>query len=423
MRRKKEKGFTLIELLAVIVVLAIILIIAVPAIGNIIQNSRENIYQNQKGIIENSTRLYVGKNTSVLPNEIGETSEVTLNELVEKKFLEKIPKDPRTGELLPGTSVVVITKIKNARYTYEYQDGEVEPLLVTKFQSNVGSEGTYELKNVGTSNEASFFVGPNPNNWIEFGEEDGVSILWRIIKIDEEGIKIIYEGKKDESNPPEEDGIIGSYAWDESGGDWGSNKWETTTRDADLKEILAGWYEDEGLSIDTNYINPIKWCLGGVGQNQSYPTEQVTTSDFLSTECIDGTYYGEIFKGKTGVATGYGLIRASDYLSASNHENCVGSYWNPLNPEDNFNDNGSHCGRITDEAGRTNYLWKSAYNWWTFTAFGSSTSYVWRVRDSGFVYAQNAYNTSIGVRPVLNLKSDVLYNDGSGTLAIPYTVQ
>ncbi|MFC7685214.1 prepilin-type N-terminal cleavage/methylation domain-containing protein [Ureibacillus sp. GCM10028918] len=40
-RIKNEKGLTLIELLAVIVILAIIAAIAIPAIGNIIQNSRD----------------------------------------------------------------------------------------------------------------------------------------------------------------------------------------------------------------------------------------------------------------------------------------------------------------------------------------------------------------------------------------------
>ena len=40
-RIKNEKGLTLIELLAVIVILAIVAAIAIPAIGNIINNSRE----------------------------------------------------------------------------------------------------------------------------------------------------------------------------------------------------------------------------------------------------------------------------------------------------------------------------------------------------------------------------------------------
>lgn len=39
-RLKNEKGLTLVELLAVIVILGIIAAIAVPAIGNIIENSR-----------------------------------------------------------------------------------------------------------------------------------------------------------------------------------------------------------------------------------------------------------------------------------------------------------------------------------------------------------------------------------------------
>ena len=417
---KKNKGFTLIELLAVIVVLAIILIIAIPAIGNVIENSREKTYQNQKGMIENAARLYVGKNPHVLPNEIGGTIEVTLNDLVENNFLESIPKDPRTRELLPDTSVVLITKIGNRNYSYEYidEEGETLPsLLITKFQSNVGSEGTYELKNVGTSNEATFFVGANPNNWIEFGEEEGTSIMWRIIKVDDEGIKMIYEGKKNESNPPEEDGRItieGSFTtpWDEGN----SNKWEES---ASLKGKLTTWYNS--LTIDSEYIEPINWCLGGSGQGINYPTEQDPTSHFLSTECVDGTYAGGTFLGKTNNATGYGLIRVSDYLSASSAATCTGNYFD--GPGSSTVDNGGHCGRITDEAGRTNYLWKSAYNWWTFTARAAASYHVWYVGLAGSVSTNHADFASIGVRPVLNLKSDILFNNGSGTLASPYTVK
>ena len=41
-RLKNEKGLTLVELLAVIVILGIIAAIAIPSIGNIIENSKVN---------------------------------------------------------------------------------------------------------------------------------------------------------------------------------------------------------------------------------------------------------------------------------------------------------------------------------------------------------------------------------------------
>lgn len=55
---KNQKGLTLIELLAVIVILAIVAAIAVPAIGNIVENSKYNAAKADAVNVLNAANLY-----------------------------------------------------------------------------------------------------------------------------------------------------------------------------------------------------------------------------------------------------------------------------------------------------------------------------------------------------------------------------
>ena len=58
----KKYGFTLVELLAVIVILAIISIIAVPMIGNVIEDSRKQaLEQSANGIVESARYFAISK--------------------------------------------------------------------------------------------------------------------------------------------------------------------------------------------------------------------------------------------------------------------------------------------------------------------------------------------------------------------------
>lgn len=58
---KDQKGMTLIELLAVIVIIAIIAAIAIPAIGNIIENSRYNATKSDALNILSAANLYASE--------------------------------------------------------------------------------------------------------------------------------------------------------------------------------------------------------------------------------------------------------------------------------------------------------------------------------------------------------------------------
>ena len=74
-RIKNEKGLTLIELLAVIVILAVIAAIAIPAIGNIIANSKYNAVKSDALNILNAAQLHKMDNPAHEAVPIGETKD------------------------------------------------------------------------------------------------------------------------------------------------------------------------------------------------------------------------------------------------------------------------------------------------------------------------------------------------------------
>ncbi|NKZ30426.1 prepilin-type N-terminal cleavage/methylation domain-containing protein [Ureibacillus thermosphaericus] len=81
-RLKNEKGLTLVELLAVIVILAIVAMIAVPAIGNIIDNSRYKAAKADAIMILEAANIYFTDNPS--------KTEVAIKELNESGYVENL---------------------------------------------------------------------------------------------------------------------------------------------------------------------------------------------------------------------------------------------------------------------------------------------------------------------------------------------
>jgi len=106
---KNQKGLTLIELLAVIVILGIIAAIAVPAIGNVINNSKEKATYAEAQQIIDAAKLYIaGENPASYPITInkglsaGTTDTNQLDGYLQKqpsKYKLVISKDASTGEL------------------------------------------------------------------------------------------------------------------------------------------------------------------------------------------------------------------------------------------------------------------------------------------------------------------------------------
>ena len=90
MKLKKNLGFTLIELLVVLAIVALLASVAVPKYFSSLQKSRESVLRYDLTVMRESIDKFYG-DTGSYPD--------SLQQLVEKKYLKNIPKDPITQSL------------------------------------------------------------------------------------------------------------------------------------------------------------------------------------------------------------------------------------------------------------------------------------------------------------------------------------
>ena len=85
-----KKAFTLLELLAVIVILGILVVLVVPKVTDIIETAKIKTYKSNEEVVIKSTKNYLTLNEKLLPKEIGETTEITFEQLQNEKYMNQI---------------------------------------------------------------------------------------------------------------------------------------------------------------------------------------------------------------------------------------------------------------------------------------------------------------------------------------------
>ena len=163
-----KKGFTLIELLAVIVILAVISLIAVPRIMDAIDESRAGaLRQNNEAVIK-AVQNYFVDNAVDLPQTIGETAEISLEQLIQNDLINEIS-SPYSSNNCSG--YVLVTKVEDRHEfiphinCFESINSSSEDALALHYTFNHDIENTINFANNNHTNIPS--IGVIPNNFID----------------------------------------------------------------------------------------------------------------------------------------------------------------------------------------------------------------------------------------------------------------
>ncbi|MFA5603839.1 MAG: immunoglobulin-like domain-containing protein, partial [Bacilli bacterium] len=387
-----KKGFTLVELLGMIVIIAIILLISIPIIGNVIGAVRQRVCDLNAKSVERAAENYITVKGGQIKD--GVTINVPLKVLREEHFVTKVV-DP-TDNTTACDGYVLIEK--------EGKTIKSKAHIICPTYCNASE---YTKEDTTKKNGADYYTGENPNNWVLFGRYDQESVygvLWRIIKTDDGGIKLVFEGLENGGSTPIEDGrTLHSSTTGIQYDEFGKNPFQTST----LNNKLNNWLDNLVVIDKYNYVKETNWKIGGVPFYNPTNIETFSESEGIDSE----TNYG-FFRGLSELS-GIGLINPSDFMYTSSNTSCVNSYktGGSTNP----------CAYTAGEI--NNFLYKNKYHQWTMNASSDTSNKAWYVNNIGQVTPGLVQSSVISVRPVINLDKNVQYLAGTGTIDDPYILE
>ena len=267
--------------------------------------------------------------------------------------------------------------------------------------------------------EVYYFAGNPTDNWVQFG-----GYWWRIIRINGNGsIRMIYQGTS--ANTTGEGTQIGTSAFNTNYNDNayvgymygtpGSSTYETThanTNDSAIKQRLDEWYTNESNLI--NYSQFLDENSEFCGDRQP-STSSNSINNSGGTGSID-TYYGAHIRLFTNVKPTFKCLDEKDLYTVieSSQGNKALTYPIGLITADEL----AYAGGSWTTGNASYYLYTNQY-YWTMTPYRYGN--VFTMASYGLINGSGE-NYTYGIRPVINLKSNVTLT-GSGTTTDPYKVE
>ena len=383
--------------------------------------------------------------------EMPSSTRYTINEEMSYCTLDNVNKDNETILYTDDIGQHVISGLKKNSKCYLYFDEQLCPAGATACNTilankTIDDSRSREITGILTEDTTGtvysvqddwgtsyVYAGAPTDNWVYFA-----GFYWRIIRINGDGsIRMIYSG--DGSSGPVETGEatqIGTSAFNEQENDNayvgymygtpGSNTYEEThanINDSTIKGVLDTWYQQNLLSYSDYLSTKTGFCnnrhpqsgvftnsgygtlgygttltayapLGRLMENNNWKTNQTLSLDCTNTN--DLFTVNSSSKGNKALTYPIGLITSDEVVLA-------GGFGGSAN---------------------SSYYFYTSSAYWTMspTYFNSVFERIdtFSVSGNGLL-TSTPVNVSRGVRPVINLSSNVTLS-GSGTTSDPYTV-
>ena len=298
----------------------------------------------------------------------------------------------------------------------------------TVFTNNTtGTLFTATEKNVHNTTDTTvyYYAGNTTNNWVKFA-----GYYWRIIRTNADGsIRMLYSGTSHDTtsgylstgtsafNSSENSPKYVGYMYGENDDTLANAR--TNTNNSTIKTAIDNWYASNMTSYTKYLSTTAVYC-----NDRNEQTSETYKPGFPF-------YYAPRARAYTNYAPTYDCTEASDAFSGSN-TNAKLTYPIALMTADEIMRAGGKGGTSLTSPYAWYYLNSAngsitgSTDWWLLSPhyWDSSDTFVFVVYDSSnFGYLNyNSVVTTNGVRPVISLKSDVLYKSGDGSAESPYEI-
>ena len=301
----------------------------------------------------------------------------------------------------------------------------VKDLILANSKVN---EGTPDFSKTATTDEgvyktqddwgdSYYFRGAVTNNWVKFA-----GFYWRIIRINGDGsIRLIYNGTST-ATTGSSTMINSSQAFNSSynrseyvGYMYTSGQVHGLGTNSTIKEVLDSWYSSNLAS----YADKISKEAGFCGDRE--PSTSSSSSNGLGGSGATLTYYGSHIRLVNDRNPNLKCKNNEDLYTVSGSSKGNTALTNPVGLI--TADEVSMAGGVWATINTSYYLYNNATYWTMTPSYFNSSGYagVFCVRSNGYLGWGNV-NSMDGVRPVINIASDVEIKSGNGTIAAPYEI-